>query len=58
MQIDQTKFMNAIIERTNQKLNQFHNQIIVLETQLQFAIEANQELTNELEKIKKRQKSD
>jgi len=34
---DQSKFFNVIIDRTNQKLNSFQAQIIVLESQLQMA---------------------
>ena len=36
---DQSKFFNVIIDKTNQKLNSFQAQIIVLESQLQMAIE-------------------
>jgi len=34
---DQSKFFNVIIDKTNQKLNTFQAQIIVLESQLQMA---------------------
>ena len=34
---DQSKFFNVIIDRTNQKLNSFQAQVIVLESQLQMA---------------------
>jgi len=34
---DQSKFFNVIIDKTNQKLNSFQAQIIVLESQLQMA---------------------
>lgn len=54
MQIDQTKFMNAVLEKTTLKLNQVQNQVILLETQLQIAIEQNNLLTEELEKLKKK----
>lgn len=54
MQIDQNKFMNAVVERTNQKLSQLQNQVILLETQLHFALESNNLLTEELEKLKKK----
>ena len=36
---DQSKFFNVIIDKTNQKLNSFQAQIIVLESQLQMANE-------------------
>lgn len=54
MQIDQNKFMNSVLERTNAKLGQLQNQVIVLETQLQFALELNKSLQEELDKIKKK----
>ena len=36
---DPSKFFNVIIDKTNQKLNSFQAQIIVLESQLQMAID-------------------
>lgn len=36
---DQSKFFNVVIDKTNQKLNSFQAQVIVLESQLQMAIE-------------------
>ena len=54
MNIDQHKFMNAVLERTNSKLGQMQNQVIVLETQLQFALELNKSLQDELDKAKKK----
>ena len=36
---DQSKFFNVVIDKTNQKLNSFQAQIIVLESQLQMAID-------------------
>ena len=36
---DQSKFFNVIIDKTNQKLNSFQAQIIVLESQLQIAVD-------------------
>ena len=36
---DQNKFFNVIIDKTNQKLNSFQAQIIVLESQLQMAVD-------------------
>lgn len=46
--------MNAVLERTNAKLGQLQNQVIVLETQLQFALELNKSLQEELDKAKKK----
>ena len=46
--------MNSVLERTNAKLGQLQNQVIVLETQLQFALELNKSLQEELDKAKKK----
>ena len=46
--------MNAVLERTNSKLGQMQNQVIVLETQLQFALELNKSLQEEVDKVKKK----
>jgi hypothetical protein len=54
VQIDQNKFMNLIVEKTTQRLNQLSNQVIVLEAQLQLAADLNKELQTELDKIKKK----
>lgn len=54
MQIDQNKFMNAVVENTNAKLNQLQSQVILLETQLHFAIQTNAQLQEELDKLKKK----
>ena len=40
---DQSKFFNVIIDKTNQKLNSFQAQIIVLESQLQMAVDERDE---------------
>ena len=36
---DHSKFFNVVIDKTNQKLNAFQAQIIVLESQLQMAVD-------------------
>jgi len=54
LNIDQHAFMNSVLERTNAKLGQLQNQVIVLETQLQFALELNKSLQDELDKVKKK----
>lgn len=54
MEIDQNRFANLVIEKTNAKLNQLQNQVIVLESQLQLAVEANKHLKGDLDKINKR----
>lgn len=59
MEIDQTRFINLVIEKTNKKMNELQAQIFVLEAQLQLAAEANIELKNQLEKInRKKDKSE
>lgn len=54
MEIDQNRFANLVIEKTNAKLNQLQNQVIVLESQLQLAVETNKQLKGDLDKINKR----
>lgn len=59
MEIDQIKFMNTVIEKTNRKMNELQAQVIVLESQLLLAAEINQELKSQLDKInKKKDKSE
>lgn len=59
MEIDQNKFMNIVIEKTNRKMNELQAQVIVLESQLLLAAEVNQELKSQLDKInKKKDKSE
>lgn len=59
--LDHNKFVNLLIEKTNQKLSQLQNQNILLETQLQLAVDLNnavkkenEELKVEIEKLKKK----
>lgn len=52
MQVDQNKFINLVMEKTNQKLNTLQSQVIVLEAQLQLAAEVADTLQKELEKAK------
>lgn len=52
MNIDQNQFMNLVIEKTTNKLHQATSQLIILESQLQVAIETNKKLTEEIEKLK------
>jgi hypothetical protein len=60
MQLDNVKFMNLVMEKTNKKLNDFQAQVIVLEAQLQLAVDINNALKEQLEKVpkKKETKSD
>ena len=48
---DQSKFFNVIIDKTNQKLNSFQAQIIVLESQLQMAIEERDNYRRQVEEL-------
>lgn len=58
MQVDSVKFMNLVIDKTNKKLNELQAQVIVLESQLQLAGEINKQLQDQLDKTKKKDKSE
>lgn len=59
MEIDQARFMNVVMEKTNKRLNEMLSQVIVLESQLQLAVEINNKLQEDLNKfIKKEKKAD
>ena len=51
VEIDQAKFMNIIMEKTNKKLNEVQAQVLVLETQLQLVVDLNTNLQEQLNKI-------
>ena len=53
VEIDQTKFMNILIEKTNKKLNEMQAQVLVLETQLQLIVDLNKVLQEQTDKINK-----
>ncbi len=53
VEIDQAKFMNIIMEKTNKKLNEMQAQVLLLETQLQLVIDLNKELQEQLNMINK-----
>lgn len=57
MQLDQAKFMNLVMEKTNKKLNDLQAQVIVLESQLQLAVDVNLELKTQLDKISKKKET-
>lgn len=57
MQLDQAKFMNLVMEKTNKKLNELQAQVIVLESQLQLAVDINSELKTQLDKISKKKET-
>ena len=56
MDIDQNKFMNLIVESTTKKMNALQGQVILLEAQLACAIELNNSLQEELDKLIKTDK--
>ena len=59
MEIDQNKLMNLVMEKTNKKLNDLQAQTIVLEAQLQLAVEINSQLQDQISKYnKKKDKTD
>lgn len=54
MQIEQNAFLNAVIKKTTQKYNQLQGQAILLEVQLQMALEKNNQLEDEINKLKQK----
>ena len=56
MEIDQARFMNVVMEKTNKRLNEMLSQVIVLESQLQLAVEINNKLLEDLNKFNKKEK--
>lgn len=53
MEIDQIKFMNVVMEKTNKRLNEAVSQVIVLEAQLQLVVEQNKLLEEQIKKQEK-----
>ena len=56
MEIDQLKFMNLVMDKTNKRLNEMISQVIVLESQLQLVVETNTKLTEDIAKLNKKDK--
>ena len=56
MEIDQLKFMNLVMDKTNKRLNEALAQVIILESQLQLVVELNGKLTEEVNKLSKKDK--
>lgn len=54
MELDQNKFMSLVMEKTNKKLNEATAQLIVLESQLQMAVEINTRLQEQLKELDKK----
>lgn len=57
VEIDQVKFMNLVMEKTNKKLNEVQAQVLVLESQLQLVVEINNQLQEQLDKLQKKKDS-
>ena len=49
MEIDKNKLLNTLVERSNIKLNELNAQVLLLESQLQIALEINKTLQEQLE---------
>ena len=58
MELDNTKLVNLVLEKTNQKLNQLQAQVIVLESQLQLAIDVANNFKKDLDKVRSNGKSE
>ena len=54
MELDQIKFMNLVMDKTNKKLNEVNAQLIVLEAQLQMAVEVNKQLQEQIKELEKK----
>lgn len=54
MEVDQNKFMTLVMEKTSHKLNTLQAQVIILEAQLQLAVEQNNKIKDELTKLNKK----
>jgi DNA anti-recombination protein RmuC len=50
---DPSKFFNVVIDKTNQRLNSFQAQVIVLESQLQMALDECESLKTQLKSFVK-----
>ena len=53
MEIDNNKFINLVLLKTNTKLNDLQARVIILESQLEIAMETADQLKKELDKVKK-----
>lgn len=61
MEIDKNRLVTVLIDKTNQKVSELQQSVLMLESQLQLAVELNEGLKKqllELDKIKKKDKSD
>lgn len=54
MQLDQQKFMNMVLDKTSEKMNQLQVQVIVLETQLAMAVDNFTALQAQLTDLQKK----
>lgn len=46
--------MNLVMDKTNKKLNEVNAQLIVLEAQLQMAVEVNKQLQEQIKELEKK----
>lgn len=61
MEIDKNRLVTVLLDKTNQKVSELQQTVLMLESQLQLAIELNEGLKKqllELDKLKKKDKSD
>jgi len=59
MEIDKIKLLSAVVDRSFLKINDLQSQVIMLESQLQLALEINKQLQEQIDKTKKKEsKSD
>lgn len=54
MELNHAEFMNVVLEKTTKKMNELQATVLVLETQLQLAVEQNKKQLAELDKLKKK----
>lgn len=61
MEIDKNRLITVLLDKTNQKVSELQQTVLMLESQLQLAVELNEGLKKqllELDKLKKKDKSD
>lgn len=56
MEVDQNLYFKLVLDKTTNKLNELQARVILLEAQLQLALEANEKLTDDFSKINKKEK--
>lgn len=56
MEVDQNVYFKIVLDKTTTKLNELQARVILLESQLQIALEANEKLNDDFAKINKKEK--